>query len=286
MARTRNLKPGFFKNEDLAECDPYARLLFAGLWTIADREGRLEDRPKRIKAEILPYDSVDVDNLLTQLARHGFIVRYTAGGVDYISIPTFGKNQQPHVHEAASLIPPPEEADGSTVSNKEEYRTSTVQVPYSHPTSPSLTSSLNSSSLKPELVVAPADAAPGEKETTAEKNRRKQRIPENFCMTDKMLSWAKSEGFDKVLDLEYETDEFYDYWRGRGEPMLDWVATWQSRIRQRAQNNKGEARNGRNNGSGLRGANKAAHTRPKAGAGGGPDPAGFGAGFDVEVYTA
>ena len=50
MARARNIKPGFFANENLAECDPLARLLFAGLWCLADREGRLEDRPKRIAA--------------------------------------------------------------------------------------------------------------------------------------------------------------------------------------------------------------------------------------------
>ena len=28
--RSRNLKPGFFKNELLAECDPLARILFEG----------------------------------------------------------------------------------------------------------------------------------------------------------------------------------------------------------------------------------------------------------------
>lgn len=67
MARARNIKPGFFANEDLAECDPLARLLFAGLWCLADREGRLEDRPKRIRAELLPYDSCDADELLNQL---------------------------------------------------------------------------------------------------------------------------------------------------------------------------------------------------------------------------
>ena len=49
MARARNIKPGFFKNEFLAEMPCEVRLLFIGLWTLADREGRLEDRPKRIK---------------------------------------------------------------------------------------------------------------------------------------------------------------------------------------------------------------------------------------------
>ena len=61
MARARLLKPGFFRNEMLAELPHATRLLFAGLWLISDREGRLEDRPKRIGADIFPYETLDVD---------------------------------------------------------------------------------------------------------------------------------------------------------------------------------------------------------------------------------
>jgi hypothetical protein len=105
MARARNIKPGFFKNEDLAECDPFARLCFAGLWTIADRDGRLEDRPKRIKGELFAYDSVEVDPLLEQLARRGFIARYEVDGMRVIQILKFAKHQNPHHREAASVLP-------------------------------------------------------------------------------------------------------------------------------------------------------------------------------------
>ena len=58
--RARNLKPGFFQNEYLADLPMAARLLFQGLWCSADRNGRLEYQPKKLKAEILPYDEVDV----------------------------------------------------------------------------------------------------------------------------------------------------------------------------------------------------------------------------------
>ena len=47
MARSRNIKPSFFMNEDIIELPYEARLLFIGLWTLADREGRLENRPKK-----------------------------------------------------------------------------------------------------------------------------------------------------------------------------------------------------------------------------------------------
>jgi len=125
VARSRNIKPGFFLNDELAECDPLARLLFAGLWCIADREGRLEDRPKRIKAEVLPYDDCDVDQLLDQLAERDFIVRYEVDGLRYIQIINFSKHQNPHKNEKDSEIPAPD-----------LYHTSTVQVPEKHSTNP------------------------------------------------------------------------------------------------------------------------------------------------------
>ena len=66
MARARNIKPSFFTNEDLVELPFEDRLLFIGLWTLADREGRLEDRPKRIKMAVFPADNVDVDASLAR----------------------------------------------------------------------------------------------------------------------------------------------------------------------------------------------------------------------------
>lgn len=95
-------------NDELAEIEPLGRLLFAGLWCIADREGRLEDRPRRIKAEVLPYDNCDVDELLDQLAGRGFIVRYEVDGEGYIQVVNFIKHQNPHYKEVPSEIPAPE----------------------------------------------------------------------------------------------------------------------------------------------------------------------------------
>ncbi len=108
MARSRNIKPGFFLNEPLARCEPFARILFSGLWCIADREGRLADAPRRIKAELLPYDDCDPDNLLQQLHDNGMILRYEKGGAKYIQIINFAKHQDPHYKEKQSVIPPPD----------------------------------------------------------------------------------------------------------------------------------------------------------------------------------
>ena len=106
--RSRNIKPGFFKNDALGECEPLARILFAGLWCLADRKGRVEHRSKKIKAELLPYDHCDIDDLLRQLAKKGFILPYNVDGQNYLEIVNFLKHQTPHIKEQASTIPAPD----------------------------------------------------------------------------------------------------------------------------------------------------------------------------------
>ncbi len=115
MARSRNLKPGLFKNEILGVEDPLKTLAFAGSWLLADREGRLEDRPLRIKAEIFPYrDGVDVNAILDWLHAEGFILRYQTRGKRYIQILNFSKHQNPHKNETASEIPAPDDIGSIT----------------------------------------------------------------------------------------------------------------------------------------------------------------------------
>lgn len=114
MARSRNLKPSFFQNENLAALGPMAMLLFEGLWCHADREGRLEDRPARIKIQVLPYFEADCNLLLTSLEKAGFITRYEVEGRKYIQVLNFVKHQNPHIKESSSTIPAPDISGAST----------------------------------------------------------------------------------------------------------------------------------------------------------------------------
>ena len=109
------LKPGFFKNEFLLELPFEYRLLFAGLWCLADRDGRMEDRPKRIKMELFPADDVDVETGLSDLAKLGFIERYEREGKKCLQIVEFKRHQRPHRFEKSWGLP-------------EKDRTSTVKV--------------------------------------------------------------------------------------------------------------------------------------------------------------
>lgn len=107
MGRARTIRPEFFKHERLATLSPLHRLLFIGLWTQADRDGKLEDRPMRLKVECLPYDSCKIDSIIDDLIRHPdcLIVRYEVGGRPFLKIPHFGKHQRVHPKEPASQLP-------------------------------------------------------------------------------------------------------------------------------------------------------------------------------------
>ncbi|MCK9598351.1 MAG: hypothetical protein M0R06_04880, partial [Sphaerochaeta sp.] len=73
---------------------------------MADREGRLEYRPKRIDAEIFPYQKdLDIEGMLWKLVPD-FISIYQVNGSKYIQINNFLKHQHIHPHEAKSILPP------------------------------------------------------------------------------------------------------------------------------------------------------------------------------------
>lgn len=105
MARARNIKPAFFTNDELVELPFETRLLFIGLWMLADREGRMVDRPKKIKMEIFPADDVDCEKSLSMLVTGGFIARYEFGAHKVIEIVNFIKHQAPHSTEKDSALP-------------------------------------------------------------------------------------------------------------------------------------------------------------------------------------
>jgi hypothetical protein len=178
MSRARNLKPGFFQNELLAECDPLARLLFEALWGEADREGRLEDRPKRLKVKCLPYDNCDINELLEQLGSREFILRYEVDEVRYIAIPNFLKHQNPHCKEAPSRIPAPIQGCASTGKAPGEHDAgsvaSTVQAPDKHD------ASTENSGTSPADSLIPSSLIPDSKPIAQQAERRVENLPRSF----------------------------------------------------------------------------------------------------------
>ncbi len=111
VPRIRFVKPETFDDPDLCDLPPLARWLFVGLWTQADREGRMEDDPRRVKTRLLPADAVNPDEVLNLLAPK-FITRYAVNGKRFLEINNFAKHQRPHPKEAQSVIPAPVKRNG------------------------------------------------------------------------------------------------------------------------------------------------------------------------------
>lgn len=134
MARIRSLKPGFFVDSDLATLPPLHRLAFQGLWCHADKAGRLEDKPRELKVQILPYDECDFTRIIADLAlpkgrAPGFIQRYCVGDRRFIYITHFLDHQKPHHKEAESELPPPPEWDLAQASQPSPGKDGASTVP-------------------------------------------------------------------------------------------------------------------------------------------------------------
>ncbi len=107
MARIRTVKPEFFRHEDLQDLEAkhnkkYPMLVFAGLWTVCDRSGRFEWRPRQLKLDILPFLNFDMAETLEILRAPGFIRYYEVDGKHYGFIPTFAEHQRITGKEAQS----------------------------------------------------------------------------------------------------------------------------------------------------------------------------------------
>lgn len=109
--RIRTIKPEFFLHVGLFDLEHETslpvRLVFAGLWCAADRRGRFRWEPRKLKAQILPYDEVDFSRVLDALATRGFLVRYASQGIEFGWIPTFEKHQIVNNRERESELPSP-----------------------------------------------------------------------------------------------------------------------------------------------------------------------------------
>ncbi len=209
MARLRTIKPGFFENEELAECSPYARLMFIGLWCHADRRGILADRPKRLKLSILPADDVSGTELIKELDDHGLILRYEVDGQKCILIPNFQKHQHPHKDEQPNELPVPE----SMIDVSYKHGASTVQASVKPDATPALT--LTRTSKKEITNVISKENAVIERQT---------RLNPNWQPNESEIEYAKKVG---VPNVEVEVIEFVDYYVSKGTKFTDWHRTWQ-----------------------------------------------------------
>jgi hypothetical protein len=107
------IRPDFWTDEALGALSPVVRLLFMGLISHADDEGRLRGAPALIRSEVFPYDvGISVEDVLQWLGHleaSRLIIRYVAGGQSFIHVRNFTKHQTINRPTESKLPEPPEE---------------------------------------------------------------------------------------------------------------------------------------------------------------------------------
>ena len=110
MARKRQIDPSIWTSEQFCSLKDYgARLLFIGLFSNADDEGRLKASPVYLKTIIFPADEIPVENIgkwRNELSTVNLIIVYKVGELEYLVLPTFSTHQ--YISKAyPSKIPAP-----------------------------------------------------------------------------------------------------------------------------------------------------------------------------------
>lgn len=94
MPRKRIIDPDFWLDEELTECSKETRLFYIGTWNFSDDYGVVEYAPKRLKAQIFPYDEIDVQPLIQKLIEIGKYIVFEAEGKQWLYIKNFLKWQK------------------------------------------------------------------------------------------------------------------------------------------------------------------------------------------------
>ena len=114
MARKRMVDPGIWQSEDFGKLSNLAKIVFIGLFSLADDEGRGRCNPVYLKSTLFPYNedmrSADIEKALFEISSNMSVVFYSCDGNNYYSLlswDTFQKIDKP----TNSKIPDFDETD-------------------------------------------------------------------------------------------------------------------------------------------------------------------------------
>lgn len=109
--RIRTIKPEMWADERVGDLSHGARLLFVGLVTMADDEGRVRELPAAILGHVFPYDGISTPKLgrwLSEVVATGMVVRYQVAGKRYLAFPHWTRHQKVDKPNESELPAAPE----------------------------------------------------------------------------------------------------------------------------------------------------------------------------------
>jgi hypothetical protein len=102
--RARNIKPAFFTDLKIGKLTDSEKILFIGLWCLADKEGFFEIIPEQILVQIFPYNrKITIHNIEKMLSNCISLNLIVSNGT-FGWIPKFLEHQRPHPDEAKSKV--------------------------------------------------------------------------------------------------------------------------------------------------------------------------------------
>lgn len=199
MARKRMIDPNIWQSEDFSKLSTLAKLVFIGLFSLADDEGRGRCNPVYLKSSLFPYEegirSADIDKTLSEISSNMSVIFYSCDGSNYYSLYNWNTWQK---------------IDRPTESKIPEYNENTMQRLF------------DESSTSPRRVLVP----------------NKNRIEDNKNKKEKeFVPPTLEEIKDYVLEKKLKVDakQFYDYFTegkwidSKGNKVKSWkqkILTW------------------------------------------------------------
>lgn len=122
MRKIRTIKPEFWDDEILGQLSPLDRLLFLGMISLADDEGRMKGNPIWVRNQIFAYDeTITVDKVTISINNLHKIKRIRVYGSDtqtYIEVLNFNKHQYIK-RPQKSIIPPCSKTHPEKIAEKQ-----------------------------------------------------------------------------------------------------------------------------------------------------------------------
>lgn len=228
--RRREISPGFWKDERIWKLSHEAKLLYLGLTQIADREGRLLDKPFEIGVEVWPWAPMEAGRLIDEIVAVGLVARYAVGDLACLSYPraAWKRHQRPHPNEQPSRLPrnplESESPEGAPIGSPRSSHGSTKVIPSSKKVLPTRAGSSGSSgssgsigtsqdlrdrsgpsgSSGPSPVQTRLDG--GEDEATGRKASVWEKLWEEKLSLDRLVQIAKND-LTTVNDPSFDTAE-------------------------------------------------------------------------------
>ena len=114
----RIIKESICTSENIDQLSPIQEIAFYRLMVNCDDFGRMDARPRLLKARLFPLkdmDETDIIAIMQALEKAELIVMYLVDGKPYLQMKTWERHQQ--VRNQKSKFPSPDEADGNQMQS-------------------------------------------------------------------------------------------------------------------------------------------------------------------------